>query len=170
MLLKRLLLTVFCFFTFSFLHSESVAFQVIQHDKSSEDVRLSSLTIEESILDYFFNQGFIVTNSPAMAFTDSAKDGYYEKKALAEAREGGIRYFILVTADYDVKDSARSEQDVLDNIKNINWQLTDVRLDKKIADGKVSPSGIKAKTLESGVYKLSQKVASEIHSQIGRQL
>ncbi|MCR5217333.1 hypothetical protein [Treponema sp.] len=167
---KKLTLALLCFLATAFLYSESVAFQVIQHDKSSDEVRLSSLMIEESILDYFFNQGFIVTNSPAIAFNDSAKDSYYEKKAVAEAREGGIRYFILVTADFDVTDSARSEANVVDNIKFIKWELTDIRLDKKIAGGKVEPSGIKAKNMQTGVYKLSQKVASEIQTEIGRQL
>ena len=170
MSVKRMALALIFVSVCVFSYSESVAFQVIQHDKSTDDVRLSSLMIEETILDYFFNQGFIVTNSPAISFNDSAKDDYYEKKAVAEARNGGIRYFILITADFDVSSSARSEANVVDNINFISWKLTDIRSDEKVAGGKIDASGIKAKNMQTGVYKLSQKVASEIYSEIGRQL
>ena len=55
MSVKRMALTVIFAVVSVLVYSESVAFQVIQHDKSSDDVRLSSLMIEETILDYFFN-------------------------------------------------------------------------------------------------------------------
>ena len=43
----------------------SLSFQVLQHNDSLNDVCESALVIEDEILSYFFDKGFIVTNVPA---------------------------------------------------------------------------------------------------------
>ncbi|MBO4404866.1 MAG: hypothetical protein J5780_06000 [Treponema sp.] len=148
------------------LGAESVAFCLIQHDSSSENIRFSSYVIEDSLFDYFFSRGFIVTNSPAEALKDSDDESKSEREALGEAREGGCEYFVLLSTQYDTSESTSPESLSTDNIKTAEWKLYDVKADTVIRTGKRIPSRKKSSTMQAGVSDFAFELADDIYKAI----
>lgn len=143
-------------------NAEAIAFQLIQHDGAGDTVRTSSYVIEDTLFDYYFSLGYIVTNSPAVAEPDSEKDSYFERIALEEAREGGCSYFVLIITDYDLEATASPESLSVDNLKEAQWKLIDVKADTVIKTGVTKPSGKTTKSVQAGVSDFTCSVADEI--------
>ena len=57
------------------LSATTISVQIVQMDDANEDVTDSSLIIEESIMDYMFSQGYIVSNSPIIYSKEKAQNG-----------------------------------------------------------------------------------------------
>ena len=69
--LKRLSIIAVLLFCGSLCFANQISFQIVQHDDSLDSVSEDSMIIEDSVLNNFFEYGFIVTNSDA-AISDSA--------------------------------------------------------------------------------------------------
>ncbi len=142
----------------------AISFQIIQHDSSQEKIRSASAVVENSFFDYFFDQGNIVTNFPtAVSFSDPEDLSIYYK-SLDESQEGLCHYFIALIMEYDVSASYNPEAVILRNIKEIKWELFDVKSGKKLISGKKLVGPIKESSdNRNGVAVLSRAVASEIN-------
>jgi hypothetical protein len=147
----------------------SISIQIIQHDKSQDSVRSSSYKIEESLMDYFFDTGYIVTSSPAVVSNGAEEDNTAYHKAVNEALEGSFDVLVSVITEYDVKDSKQSEADVLSNIKRVSWKIINV------ANGKVLYSGTKEIGVvlpendnEKGISTFAKTLAQDIDSDLQR--
>lgn len=149
--------------------ASAISFQVIQHDASMDTVRTSSYKIEESLMDYFFDTGYIVTSSPTVVSKNEDEDNTAYHKAVNEALEGSFDVLISIIAEYDVKDSTKSEADILSNIKQISWKVIDV------VNGKVLASGVNVIGVvlpendnENGICTFVKTIAQKIDSEIQR--
>ena len=130
-LLSVILLTV------SGCWSAELSFQVVQHNGTQENVCEQTLVIEDEMLDYFFNQGNIVTNERAAAVKDGGDEAVW-KTAFADAAAGGSQYFVQLCLYYDTSSSTNPEAVALSNLDYVTWTITEIQSGKKIADMKNS--------------------------------
>lgn len=144
-----------------------ISFQVVQHDVSQDKIRTSSYQIEGALMDFFFDQGYIVTNSPTIVSSNKESDDAAYGKAVNEAIDGRCDYFIAVYAEYDVKGSEAPEMSLLSNIKSISWTAYNVITGKKIASGAEKTGTVDpADDTDLGVANFAKKIAQQINSSL----
>ncbi|NLC92083.1 MAG: hypothetical protein GX677_01230 [Treponema sp.] len=115
----------------SFSFAKQISFQIIQHDISNEKVHENSYAVEDELLTYFFEQGYIVTNSPAAVSSGDSQDKKLWSTGFSEAFDGSSDYFIQVVLSYsdiEVKDSLKLENAII----KLDWTLTSVKSGKEI--------------------------------------
>jgi hypothetical protein len=75
------------------------AIQISQYDKTRTEVSDSSLMFEDIMLDYFFEAGYVVSNSPSNITADP--EDAPVTQAINDAREGSLDYVASVVLVYD---------------------------------------------------------------------
>ena len=70
--LKKLGILAILLISGSLCFANQISFQIVQHDESLDSVSEDSMVIEDSVLNNFFEFGYIVTNSDA-AISSSAE-------------------------------------------------------------------------------------------------
>ena len=73
----------------------------MQHDESLDSVSEDSMVIEDSVLNNFFEYGFIVTNSDAAISESKAQDEKLYKIGQGDAFNGFSDYFIQIRLYYE---------------------------------------------------------------------
>lgn len=142
----------------------AISFQIIQHDSSQERLRSASEVVENTFFDYFFDHGNIVTNFPTAVSSGNAEDQSIYYKSLDESAEGSCQYFIVLIMEYDTASSSNPEAVILHNIKQMEWELFDVKTGTKLGYGKKNVTNINASSDNTnGVAVFSRSVASEIY-------
>lgn len=121
------MLTGYCF-------ASSYSLQIIQHDKCAQGVNPLSYEVEGNIMDYFFDSGNVITNTPAVAAKDNASDEEIITKAIFEAIDGMCEVLISVTLEYDDVERTRDFGD-FNNLNKIDWFIMDINTEKILADG-----------------------------------
>ena len=129
--LKRLSILAVLLFCGSLCFANQISFQIVQHDDSLDKVSEDSLTIEDSVLNNFFEYGFIVTNSDAAISDSAAQDERLYKIGQGDAFNGYSDYFIQIKLYYN-----RSEEteNAAADLCEIDFSITSVKTGKKIAD------------------------------------
>lgn len=162
---------LFCFAFFSTRCFASpakvVSFQIIQHDNAQTDIRASSYVIENTLFDYFFDKGIIVTNSPTAISADDLDDKIICDASLSQASNGGCTHFIMITADYDVARSVNPAALILSNIERISWKLFDVKTGAQIAFGTKTVGTVpERKNNENGIVSFTKELAGELYAHL----
>ncbi len=148
--------------------ASSISFQIIQHDNTQDEIRSSSYVIENALFDYFFEKGFIVSNSPAANSPDESFDREIYYKAMDEAGEGFCSFFIVITADYDLEHATNPNAILLSNIKCVSWELFDVKDGHKINSGnRQTENDIPvSRNNEKGIKSFIYAVAGDIYNSL----
>ena len=149
-------------------YSSSISIQVIQHDKTQDNIRASSYVIENALFDFFFDKGFIVSNSPAANSSDESMDAEIYYQSLDEAGEGLCAYFIVVTTDYDLEHATNPNALLLSNIESVSWQLFDVKSGQKMSGGsRQTEKDIPvSRNNEKGIVNFIYGIAGEIYGSL----
>ena len=144
-----------------------ISFQIIQHDKSQTEIRDSSYIIENTLFDYFFDIGFITTNSPTANTDGKSGDKKVFSRSLVEAKMGHCNYFVLLTIDYDVRLSKNTKGNFLSNIDSISWQIYDAESSTMIAEGSREVGEVSAqKNNEKGIMSFVSEIAADIYGEL----
>ena len=156
--LKRLSILAVILFCTSFCFANQISFQIVQHDESLDSVSEDSMTIEDSVLNNFFEYGFIVTNSDAAISESSAQDERLYKIGQGDAFNGYSDYFIQIKLYY-----VRTEQTLSKNsdLYQIDFSITSIKTGKKIADKKITDIKID-RTKKNNLAKVSSDLVNEI--------
>ncbi len=145
-------------------YSAVISFQVIQHDDTQTEVRASSHIIENALFDYFFDKGFIVTNSPAAASEDEYEDKSIYYRSMAEAKLGKCEYFVVILADFQAGISSNPGGIFLSHIKQVEWTVYEASSGKKIGGGSKIPKVISNRLdNEQGISSFMAEVAQDIY-------
>ena len=72
--LKKLMLFLLCISLSTVAFAKQITIQIIQHDITTDTVEESSLVVEDQLLDGFFDNGFIVSNTPASVSNSEVQD------------------------------------------------------------------------------------------------
>lgn len=143
----------------------TLSVQVVQIDKTHNDVTDSSLLIEESVLDYLFSQGIIVSTSPIITGSSAGDTGY--AVALNDARSGSVDYLVYISLYYDPDSSSAPDASILRNIGSAQWRLVRVSDNKQTASGRHTPK-IRTETDNSseGIMSFGRQIAASINSSL----
>lgn len=141
--MKRLFLSSIIFFSLvSLCFSNSITILVNQKTNQTSDIFESSRLFEDGLINYLFDNGFIVSNEPVCHDSEFLK-AY--QIALDEAQKGYLEFLLVFHL------SVNSENG---NIKEAEWDLVEVKTGKKIAHGKSIAPEIKTKTETEKIIKL----------------
>ena len=146
----------------------SLSVQIVQHASAQTRIYETTRVIEDSILNYFFDNGFVVSNSPialSQIGTDDDEQIFY--KSSDEAFYGSVKYFVTVYVDYiDLLASKNPDAVLLSNISKISWKTVDVKTNAEVDSG----SGkVKASAASDGAWRVSS-FASEVAARIMREI
>ena len=156
--LKRLSLLLILIFCASFCFANQISFQIVQHDESQDSVSEDSMTIEDSVLNNFFEYGYIVTNSDAAISESESQDEKLYKIGQNDAFNGYSDYFIQIKLYY-----VRTEQTLSKNsdLYQIDFSITSIKTGKKIAAKTMSDIKID-RTKKNNLAKVSSDLVNEI--------
>ena len=139
--------------------ANQISFQIVQHDESKDCVSEDSMVIEDSVLNDFFEYGFIVTNSDAAISDSPSQDEQLYKIGQGDAYNGFSDYFIQIKLYYE-----RTEQTVSENadLYKIDFSITSVKTGTKIADKTIKDIKID-RTKKNNLSKVSSELVNEIN-------
>ena len=99
--LKKLMLFLLCISLSTAAFAKQITIQIIQHDITTDTVEESSLVVEDQLMDGFFDNGFIVSNTPASVSNSEVQDLTFFNSGIGDAYEGGADYFVQIKLYYD---------------------------------------------------------------------
>lgn len=155
---KRLSLLIILILCGSLCFANQISFQIVQHDDSLDSVSEDSMTIEDSVLNNFFEYGYIVTNSDAAISESAAQDERLYKIGQGDAFNGFSDYFVQIKLYYERSDQTLSQSS---DLYKINFTITSVKTGKKIAD-KTMNNIIIDRTKKNNLAKVSSDLVNEI--------
>lgn len=145
----------------SLCFAKQISIQILQHDESITEVSESSLVIEDNLLNGFFDEGYIVTNSPAEVSASLSQDEVLLKKGLGEAFNGFSDYFVQIKLYYESSDGTFTSEP---NIEKIDLLVASAQTGVTIKQGTIKNN--KKQTLDEDLYSLSVSLLSEIKKAI----
>ena len=110
--------------------ANQISFQIVQHDDSMDYVSEDSLVIEDSVLNNFFEYGYIVTNSDAAISDSAGQDEKLYKIGQGDAFNGFSDYFVQIKLYYERTENTLSTNS---DLYKIDFIITSVKDGKKIA-------------------------------------
>ncbi len=137
---KNLLAAFVLFAAAAASFAKSLSFQILQKNDSLNSVCESALAVEDEILNYFFENGCIVSNVPAAVSKSDAQDLKFYNDAYNEAVNGTVDQFCLIKI-YFTDDEKENGKISLGNMKKISWKVVSVKTGNILED---SSSEVKA--------------------------
>lgn len=148
-------------------HAAVISFQVIQHDNTQSEVRASSHVIENALFDYFFDKGFIVTNSPAASSEDEYEDKTIYYRSMAEAKLGKCEWFVVIVADFQANISPNPSGIYLSHIKKVDWTVYNATTGAQISSGTRTPAKVSNRLdNEHGISSFVAEIAQDIYQTV----
>lgn len=155
---KRFCFVILLFVCSTLCFAKQISFQIVQHDDAAEEVTESSLTIEDEILNTFFDYGFIVTNSEAKISSVNGVDEKLYKIGVGDAFNGYSDYFIQINLYYNKnQDSISIESD----LTKVNFLVASVQTGEIFADKTFN--NIKLGNQKDDLKKVSSDLVLEIN-------
>ncbi len=138
--------------------ANQISFQIVQHDESADSVSEDSMVIEDSVLNNFFEYGFIVTNSDAAISDSTAQDEKLYKIGQGDAFNGFSDYFVQIKLYYERTENTLSTNS---DLYKIDFIITSVKDGKKIAAKSIKDIKID-RTKKNNLAKVSSDLVFEI--------
>ena len=156
--LKRFSILAILLISGTFCFANQISFQIVQHDESLDCVSEDSMIIEDSVLNNFFEYGYIVTNSDAAISESKAQDEKLYKIGQSDAFNGFSDYFIQIKLYYQ-----RSEETITESsdLYEIDFSITSVKTGKKIAAKSMKNIKID-RTKKNNLVQISDDLVNEI--------
>lgn len=139
MIKKEFVLILFLLLTCK-VFAKQISFQVVQKDASSESVTEKSLSVEDELLNGFFDKGFIVTNSQAVSSLSDTQDQSFWTKGFGDAFDGFSDYFVQVKVYFS---EPRKDQrgKTVKEINMVSYIVTSVKSGENIDESSISYDG-----------------------------
>lgn len=117
----------------SAMFGKSISFQVVQHNKSLTEVCPTVLVLEDELLNFFFDIGYIVSNEPAVATNNASKDSQLWNAGFNASVDGSCDNFIQIILDFNDVDSV-SQNIQLGYINKVSWKVASTSTGKIISE------------------------------------
>ena len=168
--LKKSILFLACLLFSSTVFAKQITIQIIQHNIATDKVAESSLVIEDGLLDGFFDNGFIVSNTPASVSVSEKQDLSLYNTGLGDAYEGGADFFVQIKLFYDgstqnksgtPKKTGKKKETIRESgLERVDWTVASAVTGKKIKESTMSFSDDEANGDDLGL--LSANLIFEI--------
>lgn len=146
--LKKSILFLACLLFSSTVFAKQITIQIIQHNIATDKVAESSLVIEDGLLDGFFDNGFIVSNTPASVSVSEKQDLSLYNTGLGDAYEGGADFFVQIKLFYDgsaqnktgtPKKTGKKKETIRETgLERVDWTVASAVTGKKIKESTMS--------------------------------
>ena len=156
--LKRLCILSVLLLSSALCFANQISFQIVQHDDTIDSVSEDSMIIEDSVLNNFFDYGYIVTNSDAAISESASQDEKLYKIGQNDAFNGYSDFFVQIKLYYE-----RTEDTVSKNadLYKIDFSITSVKSGKKIAAKTIKDIKID-RTKKNNLAQVSSDLVNEI--------
>ncbi|MGL4986666.1 MAG: hypothetical protein ACRC5H_05940 [Treponemataceae bacterium] len=118
------------------INATSVTLLITQKDEKNDALRKTTLVFENSLMDFFFDNGVIISNEPIIT---QWKKKAAKKSSYNAAVNGFCNYVLAMTINYKKNASKGSEKILVDDIENIDWEVVDTVTDAVLIKGDYSP-------------------------------
>lgn len=145
----------------------SLSFHVIQHNDSLNNVCESALVIEDEIMNYFFNAGYIVTNVPACISKSEEQDLKFYQNGYNEAANGAFDEFIQIKL-YFTGSEEENIKVALGNMKKISWKVVQTTTGKVLEEGNQDVTVDVAVDSEANVREFASDFANHLNKVLGK--
>lgn len=143
--------------------AKNINFQVVQNNPGQEDVFATSYLFEQALVDFFFESGHIVSNSPVCIKGEEGEEASELKKVLVETLLGSMDYLVRVQVDYNAEKSKNANVMLLECVRGVSWKTYAASSGKLISSGKLVPEKIdNTNNNENGIYNFASLAASKI--------
>ncbi|MEE1213277.1 MAG: hypothetical protein UHO11_12410 [Treponema sp.] len=112
----------------------SLSFQVVQHNDSLNEVCSSALVIEDEILNFFYDAGYIVTNVPAAVSKSEEQDVSFYQKGFNDASDGSFDDFVLIKL-YFTGSEDENKKVSLGNMQKLSWKVVSTKNGTVLEEG-----------------------------------
>ena len=147
------------------IFASTISVQIEQVDKLHNDVTETTLLIEESILEYLFSKGMIVSTCPIVVDSSTSQTGF--AMALNDARSGYSDFLIYISVYFNPQKSEFSEKINIQNIDLAQWRIIRINDNKQTASGKLEPK--KLQSTENPVSEITNfgiQIAASLNSSL----
>ena len=93
--------------------AKQISFQVVQSNNSFDEVTEEAFFVEDALISDFFENGYIVTNSPAAVSDSDDCEKKLWKTGAEEALNGGSDYFVQVILYFTEKKDSTINKNVM---------------------------------------------------------
>ena len=155
---KRIVIFSALIFSAALCFANQISFQIVQHDDSADSVTEDSMIIEDSVLNNFFEYGYIVTNSDAAISDSAGQDEKLYKIGQGDAFNGYSDYFVQIKLYYERTAQTLSTSA---DLYQINFSITSVKTGAKIVDKTLKDLKFD-RTKKNNLVKISSDLVSEI--------
>ncbi len=142
--------------------ANQISFQIVQHDDSADNVTEDSMIIEDSVLNTFFEYGYIVTNSDAAISDSESQDERLFKIGTGEAFNGFSDYFIQIKLYYERTDKTLSASS---DLYKIDFTIASAKSGVKIAEKSLKNLKID-RTKKNNLSKISEDLVFQISTSL----
>lgn len=149
-----LIFSEFCF-------CQQISFQIVQHDSSSDDVTEQSFIIEDQLVEMFFENGFIVTNSPTVISSSENQDENFWKSGLKDAKDGFSDYFVQIKLYFSKNKNNVDGKSVLSKAE---WSLVSTKNGRELKKNSLKTP--KNADIDEDLYLVTENIFSEIKKAI----
>lgn len=112
----------------------SLNFQIIQSSASLKDVCETTMVVEDEILNYFFDAGYVVSNSQSATSNSSAEQAKLWKTGVTDSSEGAFDYFVQINLIMNNDVTSKDKPCALGNMNKVSWKLISVPTGKVIEE------------------------------------
>ena len=139
--------------------ANQISFQIVQHDDSADNVTEDSMIIEDSVLNTFFEYGYIVTNSDAAISDSESQDERLYKIGSGDAFNGFSDYFIQIKLYYERTEQTLSTSS---DLYKIDFTIASVKNGVKIAEKSLENLKVD-RTKKNNLVKISSELVNQIN-------
>lgn len=115
--------------------AKQISFQIIQHEAGAGEVTESSYSVEDVLMNTFFERGYIVTNSDAAVSNSFEQDEEFFKMGIGEAFNGFSDYFVQIKLFYEVNEKKLNKKS---DLYKIEYTVAFAKSGKKILTKSIS--------------------------------
>lgn len=167
MLKKKLFVITTFLVSLSFnLSAQAVCVGLIQNDSTQKESRLTSMILQEEVLESLYEQGFIVTDTPLVNVSKKSEIKSALEKNINQAKEGACLYLISLLAEYEKDIKSDPEVARLTGLKKISWALMETQSKTVLKEGTIKVVSGSESDDESGVRKVIAPVLKEIAGEL----
>lgn len=155
--LKKITVFALCSLISSFCFAQQLSLQIVQYNESAKNVIEESFEIEDELINGFFEQGLIVTNSPAEISTSEQTDLNLWNTGLGDAFNGYSDFFVQVKIVYA---SPKNTTTGSANISEIIWKLASAKTGETIKESTIENLNV---SKNDDIHKLSLSLIAQIN-------
>lgn len=159
--IKKIILAFGLLMFSSFCFGQQISFQIVQHDETSKEVTEQSYSVEDKLVEMFFENGYIVTNSPTVAVNSEAETEKMWKTGLKEAKDGYSNFFVQINLYYTAEKISSKGTALL---KKADWSLVYAKTGESKAKNTVTSK--ESLDVDKDLYFLVSDIFTEIKKAI----